>query len=46
LVVAVAPITAHSMDNRSSSDTIGRLADVYDGDSAASWYACCTFAKP
>ena len=40
LVVAVAPISAHSSDERSSSETIGRLADVYDSDSAASRYAC------
>jgi hypothetical protein len=34
LVVAVAPISAHSSEERSSRETIGRLGDVYDSDSA------------
>ena len=36
LVVALAPINAHSSAERSWSEAIGRLGDVYDKDSAAS----------
>jgi len=36
LVVAVAPITAHSSADSSSSETTGRLGEVYESESVAS----------